>query len=258
MSNDSSNEKVQPVKQGKVSTFFITVIFAAIIYAVPPLLASLALVGLVIILGSLGIEGLPQLFESGDAIAQFAYMVIAEALVLVAVYYSLKLTKENWGTIGLKKPQIDVIKNVTLGLLSYYSLVLITLMLVTALLPIDLDQNQEIGFDTSTSGLKLVAVFVSLVILPPLIEETVFRGLLFTRFRRAFSFLWSAIFVSILFSIAHLQLESGNPPLWTAAIDTFVLSMVLVYIREKTGNIWAGVGIHSIKNFVAFYILFLS
>jgi membrane protease YdiL (CAAX protease family) len=61
----------------------------------------------------------------------------------------------------------------------------------------------------------------------------------------------------LLFAAAHLQWGSGAPLLWVAAIDTFVLSMVLSTLREKTGSLWSAIGLHAIKNGVAFTLLFV-
>ncbi|MEJ0073120.1 MAG: CPBP family glutamic-type intramembrane protease [Candidatus Saccharibacteria bacterium] len=41
------------------------------------------------------------------------------------------------------------------------------------------------------------------------------------------------------------------------AIDTFTLSVVLCYIREKTGTLWSGVLIHALKNGIAFLSLYI-
>ena len=41
-----------------------------------------------------------------------------------------------------------------------------------------------------------------------------------------------------------------------AAATAFVLSLVLIYLREKTGSLWASITLHAIKNGVAFVALF--
>jgi hypothetical protein len=62
---------------------------------------------------------------------------------------------------------------------------------------------------------------------------------------------WAAIIItSLLFGAVHGQ--------WNVAIDVFVLSLVLCSLREVTGNIWAGVLLHMLKNGLAFYLLFIN
>ena len=39
-------------------------------------------------------------------------------------------------------------------------------------------------------------------------------------------------------------------------LDTFILSLVLIYLREKTGGLWASITLHAFKNGVAFVALF--
>jgi membrane protease YdiL (CAAX protease family) len=46
-------------------------------------------------------------------------------------------------------------------------------------------------------------------------------------------------------------------PLWIGAVDTFTLSLVLVSLREITGNLWAGISLHAAKNGIAFILLFV-
>jgi membrane protease YdiL (CAAX protease family) len=122
---------------------------------------------------------------------------------------------------------------------------------------IDTDQKQELGFSTSLAGPELIFVFFSLVILPPLVEELLVRGFLYTGLRSKLPVIYAAVITSIVFAAAHLQWGSGNALLWTAAADTFVLSMVLIWLRQKTGSLWPGIGAHFIKNGIAFLALFI-
>lgn len=66
----------------------------------------------------------------------------------------------------------------------------------------------------------------------------------------------AAIVTSLIFAVGHLA-ESSQGPLYVAAIDTFVLSLVLIYLREKTGRLWASIGLHAIKNAIAFVTVFV-
>jgi membrane protease YdiL (CAAX protease family) len=75
--------------------------------------------------------------------------------------------------------------------------------------------------------------------------------------KKGLNVFWACAITSSLFAIAHLQVGSGEPLLWSAAVDTFVLSLILIYLREKTGSLWTSVGLHSLKNFIAFLGLFV-
>lgn len=115
---------------------------------------------------------------------------------------------------------------------------------------IDLDQEQQIGFDNLSQPFEYVIAFVALVILPPIAEELLFRGYLFGRLRKRLGFWLTTIAVSIMFGLVHLQ--------WNVAIDVAILSVFLCYLRERTGTIWASMVLHAIKNSLAYFLLFIA
>ena len=111
-------------------------------------------------------------------------------------------------------------------------------------------QAQSVGFQGLSGSAQYIMAFVALVVIPPLVEEMLFRGYLFGRLRKNLGFWLSMFITSALFGFVHLQ--------WNVGIDVFALSLVLCFLREKTGTIWAGVGLHMIKNGVAYTVLFLQ
>ncbi len=254
MSDDSSKpiSKAHILLQAYsvVSTFVV----GLILYIVPPTIAVM-LLWLGVSVAGMSASQAQQWLES-SAVAQFIYVLITEVIVMAAIVGLLKFTRKTWRMIGLKKPRWQDIQYVIMGLFAYYIAYIIVILLVKQIAPLDFEQKQEIGFDTSTTGIGIVCAFMALVVLPPIVEEILFRGFLYTRFKEVLPKYAAAFTVSVLFGAAHLQFGSGNALLWVAAIDTFVLSLMLVYLREKTGKIWAGVGVHALKNFVAFLILF--
>ena len=134
----------------------------------------------------------------------------------------------------------------------------VLLSLATHIFPtINVNQKQQLGFQNSSGSLDLFLTFVSLVVLPPLVEETVFRGFIFTGLRSSLKWWWAAFITSLIFATAHLEFGSGQPLLWSAAIDTFTLSLVLCYLRQKTDSLWPGILLHALKNCIAFVALFI-
>lgn len=137
--------------------------------------------------------------------------------------------------------------------LSYFATILIAGWLAPSL---NVDQAQQLGFNPIGTA-QLIVTFVSLVILPPLVEETLMRGYLYTSLKKGLPQISAALVTSAIFASAHLQAGSGAPLLWVAAIDTFVLSLFLIWLREKTGSLWASMTLHALKNGVAFISLFI-
>lgn len=190
--------------------------------------------------------------------AQFIFVAIVEAITVGLIWLFLKNRHASWHQLGLKKAQLVDIAYALSGFGVYF----LTYMGVFALVQrfvhgVNTSQKQELGFNTNATGLALAAVFVSLVLLPPIVEEIVARGFLYTGLRSKLPKIIAAIITSVLFAAAHLQIGNGNGLLWVAALDTLILSFVLVYLREKTDSLWASIFLHMLKNSIAFVSLFI-
>lgn len=238
------------VASSKLLSLTQTVLVGASLFLLPQaVVAILAIIAFSIVTVS-------QSTLENSALIQFLFTALTYGLLLVFLGWWLKRFSMTWQGIGLRKPKLSNFAYTLVGLLLYWVIYFVGLVILSQLVSLDFEQEQEIGFSKDVIGIDRMLVFLSLVVLAPIVEEILFRGFLYTRLKQVFSIKWSAVIVSIMFAVLHLQLGEGAPPLWVAAIDTFFLSLVLVYLREKTGNIWAGVGLHALKNSIAFVLLF--
>lgn len=192
--------------------------------------------------------------------ATFIYVLLAEGFTIGLLAWFIRVRKANfWQAVSLRKPGVWDLPLSVAGFLGYAVIYALALLLLNAVWPIDTTQEQAVGFAYDVRGAGLIMAFISLVILPPVVEEIIFRGFLYgTLRRRNVSFLWSTIIVSVLFGFMHLFGGSGESVvIWIAFVDTLILSLALCYLREKTGNIWASIGLHAIKNCLVFVNLFI-
>lgn len=191
---------------------------------------------------------------------QFLMILFVEALTAGLVYiFVKKIRKTALRAIGVVRPKLRDIWYAVIGFATYFFIyAAVVYNLLHHYFPqIDTNQKQELGFNASVAGPELIFVFLSLVILPPLVEELLIRGFLYTGLRTKLPTITAALLASIVFASAHLQWGSGQPLLWTAAADTFVLSLVLIWLRQKTGSLWPGIIVHFLKNGIAFFVLFI-
>lgn len=189
---------------------------------------------------------------------QFTFILLVSGVSLYLLWLFMSWRKISWKDIGVKKPRYPKLFYAIPAFAIYFITVVSVMALLNATVPgLDTEQEQQIGFDTAQGTGQLTLVFISLVILPAVVEEIMVRGFLYGGLVKKFSKLAAALIASGVFGIAHLQFGSGQPLLWVAAIDTFILSMVLIGLREKTGNVWAGVLVHMVKNTLAFISLFV-
>lgn len=193
-----------------------------------------------------------------SAFPQFLFVAIADGLIVLGVWLLLRKKNQTLKDVGLSKPLLSDAGKALLAYGCYIILFIIISAVAKVIAPsLNLDQEQQLGFEANKGILNLVLAGISLVILPPIVEEILCRGYLFTGLRNKMKFIPAAVITSLVFAAAHLQFGSDAPLLWVAAIDTFVLSLVLVYLREKTGRLAAPMFLHAYKNLVAFSLLFI-
>ena len=195
---------------------------------------------------------------SSSVVAQFIYILIAELVVIGGIYWFLRLYRSSWSIIGLRKPRWRDLAYGLMAVLPYYILYLLSVVVISQFIPgLNVKQQQEIGFTNIHGTWPLILTFISLVVLPPLTEEIMVRGFLYSSLKKGLPLLWAALITSLIFASAHLPEGGASGPLYIAAIDTFVLSLVLIFLREKTGSLWSSITLHAIKNGVAFFALFI-
>lgn len=190
---------------------------------------------------------------------QFFYVLLAEGLAaLLTIYIVKRLRRLSLAVIGLgRRPQWRDVTRAILGAVAFYGILVVASIVLSFLIPsLNNQQNQDVGFNNLTTKLDGILAFVALVIIPPIGEETLVRGYLYSGLRMRTKFLPAMVITSLLFGAAHLQTGEGTAVLWAAAIDTFLLSVVLVYLREKTGALYAGMMVHALNNVIAFGVHF--
>jgi membrane protease YdiL (CAAX protease family) len=85
------------------------------------------------------------------------------------------------------------------------------------------------------------------VLLPPIIEETIFRGFIFPAISTRTGVIWGAILSSLLFGAFHGQ---ANVFVYTA-----ILGLLLCFMYVRTKSIIPGMVLHMLNNFLAFYFM---
>lgn len=260
-SSEASAAKPKPAagkpSQGQVPwNPWIGVAFTVFLFIGAQFVAGLLLLIYPLIAGWSGTQATDWLSDSLEA--KIAYLALTTVLILVPIYFYLKRYKVSFVSIGLRRPKwsdpLWSLAALPAYILSFAIIVALIKFFVPAL---DINQAQDLGFNDNYNAIQLIFIAIALVVLPPITEEIIFRGLLYGSLKKAMPIILAAIVTSILFASGHL-LESGdNSLLYIAGIDTFVLSLILVYLREITGGLWASIGLHAIKNCIAFVSLFL-
>jgi membrane protease YdiL (CAAX protease family) len=111
----------------------------------------------------------------------------------------------------------------------------------------------------SSDPIETWSVGFSAVILAPLVEESIYRGLLYSAFERLRGVVFSVITVSILFAAVHMYQNAGESglTLWHIMLPLVMRSLVYTIARAITGRLLPSLVMHSLHNLLAF-ITFLT
>lgn len=99
--------------------------------------------------------------------------------------------------------------------------------------------NAVAGTLGATTALPLWVSLLYFAVLPPLIEEFIFRGVLFQYFRSCGLFK-TAMLTGLMFGLAHLNLNQF--------LYAFVLGIFWAFLDEATGSIYSSMLSHSLIN----------
>lgn len=107
--------------------------------------------------------------------------------------------------------------------------------------PTEAIHRQDQAFIYSSMGVVLAFVSVTLA---PLVEEIVFRGLLYNAWERAWGWLPAMLLSSAVFALYHHNFATA-----------FIGSMVYICVYRRTGTLLAPMVVHAVANAFAWYPL---
>ena len=134
--------------------------------------------------------------------------------------------------------------------------------LMTSLLG-KVDNDFEKLIEASRVAVYLVAILATFT--APLVEEVVYRGVLYSAFQKKFGLAASVIFVTLLFTVVHVwdvwarawYIVNGAPD-YASVVILLVLSLSLTMIRAWTGNLLPCIVLHTVFNGIQSLVLILE
>lgn len=97
--------------------------------------------------------------------------------------------------------------------------------------------------------LEVVLVFLAGAVVAPIVEETFFRGVLYSAFRGKLRVWPSVLLTSLVFASIH--------PLPGGFLPIFTLACVLGLLRERSGSVLPGMVCHGLFNFVQLLLVLI-
>jgi uncharacterized protein len=100
---------------------------------------------------------------------------------------------------------------------------------------------------SSRAAVYLVAFFATFT--APLVEEVVYRGILYSAFQRRFGMAYAVVIVTIMFALVHVpQYSKDFNPDFVTIFVIVMISLVLTLIRAWTGNLLPCILLHTFFN----------
>lgn len=125
--------------------------------------------------------------------------------------------------------------------------IIVALLVVSQLLSRFLPQSEENSFTEllKSSTRVRIAIAVLATFTAPLVEETVYRGILFSSLRRNLGLSATVTLVTVMFAGVHVLQYLGA---WVSIAGLTLLSLALTVVRARTKSILPCVAIHTINN----------
>ena len=133
-------------------------------------------------------------------------------------------------------------------LLGLLSCVALTILLSFLPLPQGITEDYSDSIGTLLTG-PVWLQLINVIVLGPLVEELVFRGLIHSRLRKAVSFWPAALISAALFGLALLNAIQS--------VYTFILGILLAFLFEKSGSLLGSLICHMAFNGTSFLFGFL-
>ena len=192
--------------------------------------------------------------STGGRLTQVAVNGVWYLGSILLIYSLVSRRGAGWPHLGLRHPPatwanpwLRLIGAILFFLLAAYFAVFIYGVIIQVLGLDFLEPNQQLPDDTYESDAVVVGTGLLVVLGAPVAEELLFRGFFFAKLRMHLPFLFAAAVSGGLFSLAH-----GDPGL---VIPFTAVGMVLAYVYERTGTLWASIGVHFCFNTVTFLLL---
>jgi len=184
------------------------------------------------------------------------------SLILLSIWFVVKVCKRPLSDVGLTSNKLY--RNILLGIIVLVPAFFIELtseeLIVRSSILIfpsqsdyilKLQEKEHSGEsyvwpETSDQLAKLIGATFLMVVLGPIGEEILFRGLAYSILRQRRSKLAAIIIVSIIFALAHSQIIHFMP--------IFIMGIILAYLYERTGSIVPSIALHSSINLLLTFL----
>jgi len=164
------------------------------------------------------------------------------SVVLLLLYYALNLKNK----FVLNKKDIKI----TLKYFVAFLPVIFIMSFLCKIMLFEYEEQKLVVEIKKNFNNNLFFNFFLIIIVAPIIEEIVFRGLFYKTLKNFIPFVQASIISSLIFAIIHENILSLT--------ILFLLSLYLTWIYERTNSILYSILTHSIFNFLNLLLIYIG
>lgn len=163
-------------------------------------------------------------------------------LTLIMQILILVLLKREGNFSVNKAKNSEVFKDVFLQIIFHILLNISAIILINRIFSLSLNLNGTDAILNENSLSEFLCFNLSMIFFAPVIEELVFRDLIFNKFSKKYSIISSAIMSAILFGALHNKIQIAG---------AFLFGICMQFVYLKYSNILFPILIHIISNFIS-------
>lgn len=193
--------------------------------------------------------------EASGGVGLLGLVVASQVAGLLAVLLLLRRRRVPLGDVvgPLRPAGRRVAAGVGLGIAALIGSSLLVSLLIT-LTGSEATPEQVLTEDLMGTPGELLLVVAAAVVMAPLVEELLFRGLLHRALRRRLTIAPATLLSSALFAVVHLDVATSQP---LALAGLTLVGAVLAVAAERTGGLLVPVVIHATYNAVTILVVVL-
>jgi uncharacterized protein len=192
-----------------------------------------------------------------------AIVCTAAALALSYFYLGKSLRKEIWGAKDGASPMYALLMGAISWVVAYPWVIVISQFIEAVMQWVYLERPSidQVAVkhlkDTLSNPPLLLLTIIGIVIVVPILEEFLFRGMLQGWLRTRMSTVKAIAVTAAVFALFHFSTTQGNENIELLAA-LFILGSFLGLLRENQDSLWASIGLHSTFNAISIAMILMN
>jgi uncharacterized protein len=217
------------------------------------LLAAVALgVGFAFGLRALGFATAGDIIRDRPVIASAIAGAVVYGIFLLVTYVRIvRRVPDGWRGLGFRSPPLlPMLLSPLIMVVQLLAVAMTQLIVISIIGEFENPQIEAIGGGQGFSWTNYLLMLILVGAIAPLVEEVLFRGVLFQWLRARLPLALAVLLSAAIFSVAHMI-----APLMPAL---FVVGIILALAYEFTGSLWLPIVLHAMQNSLAVTLIFVS